>query len=165
MTAPSPPDYTIEEFYASRHPVRRFVAALVATTLVLLLVWWTGLVSPRLSSDASTGHYDAASGTGVLQLDLRNESPTPVRIEAVEVMATAAITAASVDGTPVESAPEIPGTSTAQVRIEYQADRCIADRHAGATGIRLDVRTILGITNTEHLYTPFPGTGRTAIPC
>lgn len=165
MTPTTLPDYALEDFYASRHPVRRFVAVLVAAVLVLLLVWWTGLLAPRLSSDASSGQFDIASRSGILEVDVRNESPTQVRIDDVEVASTAALQNVTLKGDPLDSGPEIPGGSTAVLRLEYRSDVCIAYLQAGVTALRLDVRTVIGITKTEHLYIVFPRSASQTVPC
>lgn len=165
MTRTSPPDFTVEDFYASSHPVRRFVAVLIAAALVLLLVWWTGLLAPRLSSDASSGHFDLASRSGVLEVEVRNESLTQVRIQDIEIVSTAALQSATVDGQHLDVGPEISGSSTAVLRLEYQADACIAERQAGATALRLNVRTVVGVTKTEHLYAVFPRSASQTVPC
>ena len=165
MTRASPPDYTLEDFYASRHPIRRFVAVLIVTTLALILVWWTGLLAPRLSSDLSNGHFDPVLHHGVLELDVRNTSPTPVRVHGVDAPSSAAIRSATLDGQQLKSRPKISGGGTAVLHIEYQADVCIADSQAGVVSLRLDVRTVAGITRTEHLHAVFPRSASPTIPC
>lgn len=156
MTSASTPDYAHQAFYASHRPVRRFVAALIAAAVVLLSIWWTGLLAPRLSSDASSGQFDLVTRTGVLELDVRNESPTPVRIRDADVLSGAVVEVASVDGEDLDRGPEIAGNSTSILRLEYLADACLAEPPGNAVGLRLTVRTAAGVTKTQHLYFVVP---------
>ncbi len=156
MISASTPDYAHQAFYASHRPVRRFVAALTVAVGVLGLIWWAGLFAPRLSSAATSGQFDLASQTGVLELEVRNESPTPVRVQDVDVLSGAVLQVASVDGQDLDREPEIAGGSTSILRLEYRADTCLAEPPGGAIGLRLDIRTVARVTRTEHLYSFAP---------
>jgi len=154
MTSTSTPDYAHQAFYASHRPVRRFVAALIVAVVAVVFIWWTGLLAPRLTSEASAGQFDLASQTGVLELEIRNETPTPVRIQDADLLGGAELQAASVDGEDLDHEPEIAGRSTSILRLEYWAPTCLAEPPGNTIGLRLDVRTFVGVTKTERLY-PF----------
>lgn len=156
MTSTSTPDYAHQAFYASHRPVRRFVAALIVAVVAVGLIWWTGLLAPRLTAETSAGQFDLASQTGVLELEIRNETPTPVRIQDADLLGGADLQAASVDGEDLDHRPKIAGRSASILRLEYRADTCLAEPSGNAIGLRLDVRTVVRITRTERLYTFVP---------
>ena len=55
------------------HPVRRFVIVVVTLGLVAVLLWWTGVGSPRLSASGPGGQLNWGTGLGVVDGTLRNE--------------------------------------------------------------------------------------------
>lgn len=164
MTSASTPDYAHQAFYASHRPVRRFVAALIVAVVVVGLIWWAGLLAPRLTSEVSAGQFNPASQMGVLELEIRNQTPTPVRIQDAGFLGGADVQAASVDGQDLDHGPEIAGRSTSILRLEYRADTCLADPPGNTIGLRLNVRTVVGATKTERLY-PFLPTSAPSNTC
>lgn len=152
----APTDYAHQDFYASQHPIRRFVAALVLAVAVLALLWWTGLLAPRLSTEGSSGQFDLATQMGVLDVEVRNESPTPVRIKDAGLLSGATVQGVSIDGQTLDRAPQIAGGSTSILRLEYRSDACLAEPPGNVIGLRLDVRTVAGLTKTQRLYSSVP---------
>lgn len=162
MTERTLPDYEHEEFYASRKPVQRFVAALTAVVGMLLLIWWAGLLAPRLSADVSSGRFDSTTRSGSVEIDLRNEGPLPVRIQQVEFNSGIEVRRATIRDTSLDHRPEISGNSTATLSVDYGADHCVTDARAGVLELRLQVRTTAGVVRNEQLYAPLPTSGSTS---
>jgi len=68
-------------FAPSGHPVERFVAVLAVVALVLVAMWWSGAVAPRLSVSVSN-RFDPQASTGEALVVVRNRGPLPARVRA-----------------------------------------------------------------------------------
>lgn len=164
--APNTAEYELEEFYASRRPIRRFIMGLVATSAALLLVWWAGVFAPRLSAEVSSGEFDLSNGNGSMYLDLVNDAPTPVRIHGVEIpMNSFTVTATTLDGEALTADPEVGGGSAAVLQLDYRIDGCLRTSPQTAVPLRVQVKTIGGTTRTVFVYAPFPTTAAPVPVC
>lgn len=164
--APSVAEYAQEEFYASRHPIRRFIMGLVSMSAALLLLWWAGVFAPRLSAEVTSGEFDLSNGNGSMSVDLTNDAPTPVRIESVEIpMDSFSVSEATLDGTALASGGEVGGGSAAVLRLDYTIDGCLRTSPQTAVPLRVRVQTIGGTTRTVFVYAPFPITAAPVPVC
>lgn len=155
--APTVAEYALQEFYASRRPIRRFITGLVAVSSALLLVWWAGFFAPRLSAEVSSGEFDLVNGNGSMYVDLVNDAPTPVRIESVEIpMDAFTVSGTIVDGDALTSEREVDGGSAAVLQLDYRIDGCLRTSPQTAVPLRVQVQTIGGTTRTVFVYAPFP---------
>ncbi len=146
------PGYALDDFYASRHPVRRFVGGLAVVALALLTVWWLGLLAPRLGLDGERGSFDPSTGAGVLEVDLTNDAPLTVEVVRIEVGAGAEVERVTVAHEPVDTRPALAGASTRTVRLDYRAEACILDLRAGWTSVHVEVRTPSGRERSEIFF-------------
>ena len=62
-----------DTFVATAHPVGRFVLAIALLAAACVLVWWAGIVAPRLSATASP--TDLGAQRGSVTVVVRNEAP------------------------------------------------------------------------------------------
>ena len=164
--APSIAEYALEEFYASRRPIRRFIMGLVAMSAALLLVWWAGVFAPRLSAEVSSGQFNLSNGNGSMYVDLVNDAPTPERIETVEIpMDSFTVSGARLDGVALTSQGEVGGGSAAMIQLDYRIDGCLRTSPQTAVPLRVQVHTIGGTTRTVFVYAPFPATAAPVPVC
>jgi hypothetical protein len=83
---PSAPPAPAPEITSSR-PVLRLVALAAGVVVVLLAIWWTGAVGPRVRvhHTSSTGQADPASGWAHASFEITNDGRFPVEVESVSV--------------------------------------------------------------------------------
>ena len=118
-----------------RHPVRWFVAVPLVLAAVLLLAWWSGLAAPRLTA---TGVSRSVDPSGEAVLELRNEGRLPVEVLGASPIGDEVEVAALV------SPVRVPGRGRTDARLQYSLV-CQSPRVAGPSGVRLHVRTWLGV--------------------
>jgi hypothetical protein len=69
------------------HPVRSFVAVLVAIALALVVVQWSGFANPRVSPTNHSATYLAAPAQ-TFSIQVRNDAPLPVEVTGLAWPAT-----------------------------------------------------------------------------
>lgn len=71
-------------FVPSGNPVRRFVAGVATIAGVFIVLWWTGLVAPRVNL-AVDERFDAATNQGEVIVTAQNRGLLPATIEPPEL--------------------------------------------------------------------------------
>ena len=117
-----------------RHPVRWFVGVALGVAALLLLAWWSGLAAPRLAAAGVSRSLDPPGETVV---ELRNEGRLPVRVLAASPIGEEVTVAALV------SPVQVPGTGRTAARLHVSL--ACQSPVAGPSGVRLHVRTWLGV--------------------
>ncbi len=178
---PTPPHPT------SEHPVLRLVALAASVLLLLLVIWWTGAVAPRVRVHhaSASGTSDPETGWGYASFEVTNDGRFPVDVESVEVVRDRDVSdvqlylrdpdvAAEQRSYPAnpagmvgridlaELAPfELPGGSSREVVALFEV-RCPGD---WPTGAEVEVSSATGVTRTVQLEGPPLGTWSTPTTC
>ena len=79
VPAQDAPEAAPSVFVPTGRPVVRFVAVLGGVAVVLVALWWSGLVAARVELSV-VGPLRPADQQGVALLTVRNEGPLPVRV-------------------------------------------------------------------------------------
>lgn len=70
----------------SGSPVRSFAVLLAGVGALALVLWWSGLLAPRLDVDGSSaGSFDHETLEGDISASVRNAGALPLRIERITV--------------------------------------------------------------------------------
>lgn len=182
-TAPSSPP---PEITPSR-PVLRLVALAVSILTLLVVVWWSGAVAPRVRvhHTASTGQGDPATGWAHASFEITNDGSFPVDVGsltvsrdreegdlaiylrdpdvAAEQRSYPANPAAMVGRADLaEAAPfELPGGTSREVVLLFEV-RCPGD---WPTDAHVEVTSAAGVTRTVALDGPPLGSWSTPNAC
>jgi hypothetical protein len=111
-------------FVPTARPVRRFVVALAILAVVLVLLWWSAVLAPRLSA---VGRQPVPE-TGTLRFDLHNDGPSSFEVRGVSFgppVGYDGIEAESVlvDGHDVASgAADVPSGASVRVDVRVSVD-------------------------------------------
>jgi hypothetical protein len=118
------------------HPVRNFAVACLSLGLVAVVVWWAGLLAPRVDYGFGDPLDDAIS------FEIENRAPLAVTIVEVAFEDEAAI---SVD-------ERLSGSERATIRVPFPPSACDS-REAPEVAVR--IRTPLGMERTETVNVGF----------
>jgi hypothetical protein len=83
---PTAPRAPLPEITSSR-PVLRLVALATSIVVLLLVVWWSGAVGPRVRvhHTSSSGEADPATGWAYASFEITNDGQFPVDVRSVDV--------------------------------------------------------------------------------
>ena len=135
-------------FVPSGNPVRRFVAGVATIAGVFVLLWWTGLVAPRVTL-AVDERFDAASNQGEAIVTAQNRGLLPATVEPPElrdILSEPSAGTVIVRRTGVEPGSEVRVAGGGEVaftlRFAVDCDRYhrAVNTPQGVTGPALDVR-------------------------
>ena len=131
-------------FVPTGRPVRSLVVILVIAGVVLLIVWWTGLVSPRIDWDDGRSTYDLKTNAGMSTVTIHNGGPLGTRVVGVGIDEPGVrVLGVTLDGEPFGPFELGPG-ETAEVTVAFGSGRC----RSNPTLVRVDLRTPSGLTRT-----------------
>lgn len=186
MTATTEPGSPPAAVRSSR-PVLRLVALAASLLFLLLAIWWTGAVAPRVRAHhtSSSGQGDPATGWAYASFEITNDGRFPVDVGRVAVVRdrdegevamylrdpdvpaeqrTYPVNPAGMVGRVdlAELAPfELPGGASREVVLLFEV-RCPGD---WPTDARVEVSSATGITRTVALDGPPLGSWATPNAC
>lgn len=151
-------------YLPTARPVRRFVVALVSLAVLFGALWWSGLVTPRVThgdryGSSLSGSYDSVSGRATMAFGLRNDSLVAVDLRGVTLGERVTVTSARVDGHDLATGSQRlagrGGRTRVQLEITCRAGGVMARERPA--GIEVRVGTAIGLERTRVAGTiPLP---------
>lgn len=144
-------------FVPDQRPVKRFVAAIAAATVVLAASWWSGAVAPRVSVPCAIGRVSEL-GVSLIRILVRNEGPLPVDITDVSItddhIEVVAVRLGKTTLTPQGGAIGAGEEVIVELEVVARSSEPTAtsepsDVRPPDTGVDLTLRTIVGIERTQ----------------